>query len=67
MSEYRIVSSPHPKALSERVAAAMADGWVPLGGVAFGYVPHSGGTHREDHPVWCQAMVREREPEPHDD
>jgi hypothetical protein len=46
---YRIVSGATAHVLAQNVNAAMADGYVPTGGVQ--YVVH------EDHALWVQAVA----------
>ncbi|HEX8363281.1 MAG TPA: DUF1737 domain-containing protein [Longimicrobium sp.] len=48
MKDYMILVADRSKKLSEHVRAAMAEGWVPHGGVS----------HHGDMPSpWAQAMV----------
>lgn len=57
MERYRIVQGDGPTSLADRVTAAMADGWVPVGGVAhLSYTYERGGLDLREHE-WAQAMV----------
>lgn len=58
MLEYRVIHdafSQTPRCLEERVNRAIADGWVPIGGVAVALVSVNGDADTE----YAQAMVRE--------
>lgn len=52
-SRYKIVSTGDKWSLAEKVNAAIAEGWVPQGGVALW---KTGGLSLNEE--WVQAMVR---------
>lgn len=52
--EYRIVEHYQRNTVVELVNQAIAEGWVPQGGVCV-------GIYQDNRPTWVQAMVKPRQ------
>lgn len=62
--QYKILAADNMTELETEVNAAIADGWLPLGGVAINEYIHSwenerkGYTESQEHSCYAQAMTK---------
>lgn len=62
--KYQILNDSNLRDLETQVNTAIADGWMPLGGVAINEYIHSwensrkGGTGHEEYNCYAQAMTK---------
>lgn len=62
--QYKILNDSNLRELENQVNAAMADGWLPCGGVAINEYTHSwensrkGGTESQEYSCYAQAMTK---------